>query len=356
MHMADALLSPQVGLSFGAVSAGTIAWCASRVRKTLDDHKVPLMGVLGAFVFAAQMINFTIPGTGSSGHIGGGLLLSVLLGPHAAFLTIASVLTIQAFFFADGGLLALGCNTFNLGVFPCFVALPFFRALAGRNNSGGRFAVATLSAAVVGLELGALGVVMETLLSGRSELTLGPFVALMGSIHLPIGIIEGLVTATVIGFVFKFRPELRAQPQGAVATGGSRASLKPVLASLGVLVLLTGGVFAWFASAHPDGLEWSIGKLTGGVELEGSEHGIPGTLGRLQQKTAFLPDYTFRRPADGTGAGEQAAVTANQGDGTAAWPAVDPGTSLSGIVGAGIVLLLAGSVGFLLTRSHENAA
>ena len=156
MHMADALLSPQVGLSFGAVSAGTIAWCASKVKKTLDDHKVPLMGVLGAFVFAAQMINFTIPGTGSSGHIGGGLLLSILLGPYAAFLAIASVLTIQAFFFADGGLLALGCNIFNLGVFPCFVALPLFRAIAGKNTSGGRFAAATLGAAVVGLELGAM--------------------------------------------------------------------------------------------------------------------------------------------------------------------------------------------------------
>jgi cobalt/nickel transport system permease protein len=354
--MADALLSPQVGLSFGAVSAGTIAWCASKVKKTLDDHKVPLMGVLGAFVFAAQMINFTIPGTGSSGHIGGGLLLSILLGPYAAFLTIASVLTIQAFFFADGGLLALGCNIFNLGVFPCFVALPLFLAIAGKNTSGGRFAAATLSAAVVGLELGAMGVVMETLLSGRSELTFGPFVALMGGIHLPIGIVEGLVTATVIGYVFKFRPELRSQSLGEMATGSSSVSLKPVLVFLGVLVLFTGGVFAWFASAHPDGLEWSIGKVTGKEELEGSEYGIAGTLGRLQEKTAFLPDYTFKSPAEGTGTGEKATEIAGKKESKATWPAVDPGTSVSGLVGAFIVLLLAGVVGFALTRSHQKTA
>jgi cobalt/nickel transport system permease protein len=124
MHMADALVSPAVGGVFWAAAAGTIAFCSARVRKGLDDRKVPLMGVLGAFVFAAQMINFTIPATGSSGHLGGGLLLAILLGPSAAYLTIASVLMIQSLFFADGGLLALGCNIFNLGVFPAFIAYP----------------------------------------------------------------------------------------------------------------------------------------------------------------------------------------------------------------------------------------
>jgi cobalt/nickel transport system permease protein len=88
MHMSDALLSPGIGLAFGAVSGGTLVYSAHKVKTTLDDHLVPLMGVLGAFVFAAQMINFTIPGTGSSGHLGGGLLLAVLLGPHAALLTL----------------------------------------------------------------------------------------------------------------------------------------------------------------------------------------------------------------------------------------------------------------------------
>src|SRR5512146_1590325 len=101
MHMADALISPAVGGTMWAASAGTIAYCAKKVRSDLDDRNVPLMGVLGAFLFAAQMINFSIPATGSSGHLGGGLLLTVLLGPYAAYLTIASVLVVQALFFAD---------------------------------------------------------------------------------------------------------------------------------------------------------------------------------------------------------------------------------------------------------------
>src|SRR5512134_4118717 len=145
MHMADALLSPAVGGTLWAASAGAIAYCSSKVRKELDDRKVPLMGVLGAFLFAAQMVNFSIPGTGSSGHIGGGLLLAILLGPHAAILTIASVLFIQALFFADGGLLALGCNIFNLGIFPAFIAYPFiYKPIAGSAPTRGKVSIAAL--------------------------------------------------------------------------------------------------------------------------------------------------------------------------------------------------------------------
>jgi ABC-type Co2+ transport system permease subunit len=96
MHMADALISPAVGGTMWAAAAGLVAYSSRKVKDELDDRKIPLMGVLGAFIFAAQMINFTIPGTGSSGHLGGALILAVLLGPYAAFLTIASVLTIQA--------------------------------------------------------------------------------------------------------------------------------------------------------------------------------------------------------------------------------------------------------------------
>jgi cobalt/nickel transport system permease protein len=132
MHMADALVSPAVGATLGAVSGALLIHSSWRLRKELDTGRVPLMGVLGAFVFAAQMINFSIPGTGSSGHLGGGLLLAILLGPQAAYLTIASVLVVQALFFADGGLLALGCNLFNLGFFPAFVAYPLLtRPLLG---------------------------------------------------------------------------------------------------------------------------------------------------------------------------------------------------------------------------------
>lgn len=346
MHMADALLSPAVGVSFWGLSGAALAYCAGRVRRSLDDHMVPLMGVLGAFVFAAQMINFTIPGTGSSGHLGGGLLLAVLLGPHAAFMTISSVLVVQAFFFADGGLLALGTNIFNLGVFPCFAGRALFRALAGRHPSARRTTAAAVTAATAGLELGATGVVAETLLSGRSELTLGPFAALMGGIHLPIGIVEGFVTAAVVGYVFKVRPELAARAFGAAQpeTTPLSRSLAPVLAALGIVALLAGGVVAWFGSSHPDGLEWSILRVTGKEELGGPGPGLPGRLAQVQGKTALLPDYALPAKEGGEPAGEV----------EPAWPAVDAGTSLSGLVGAMLTLALAGLVGFAFSRRRRG--
>ena len=150
MHMADALISPAVGGTMWLASAALAARSARRLETQADDRMVPLMGVAGAFVFAAQMVNFGIPGTGSSGHLGGGLLLAALLGPHAAFLVMASILTLQALLFADGGLLALGCNIFNLGALPCFVAYPLlFRPLAGRGDSSRRLLAASLVAALV---------------------------------------------------------------------------------------------------------------------------------------------------------------------------------------------------------------
>ena len=116
MHMADALVSPAVAGAAAAVSVTLLAVSARKIKRTDSEKIVPLMGVMGAFVFAAQMINFTIPGTGSSGHIVGGILLGAILGPWAAFLTLASVIVVQCLIFADGGLMALGCNLLNMGV------------------------------------------------------------------------------------------------------------------------------------------------------------------------------------------------------------------------------------------------
>ncbi len=149
MHMADALISPAVGGTMWAASAAAIAYCSKKVKEDLDERKVPLMGVLGAFVFAAQMINFTIPATGSSGHLGGGMLLAILLGPYAAFLVIASVLVVQALFFADGGLLALGCNIFNLGFFPAFIAYPLiYKKIVKGEITKGKLALGASLAAI----------------------------------------------------------------------------------------------------------------------------------------------------------------------------------------------------------------
>ncbi len=297
MHMADALVSPAVGGTLWAVAAGLLGWCARRVRRVLRDDLAPMMGVLGAFVFAAQMINFTIPGTGSSGHLGGGLLLAVLLGPHAAFLVIASVLTVQALFFADGGLLALGCNIVNLGLFPAFVAYPLvYRPLAGGDRVSPRAWWAALAAAVVGLQLGALGVVLETQLSGLSDLPLGAFLLLMQPIHLAIGIVEGLATGAVVAFVAHARPEALPEP----AAGPARLSIRGLLLVLLALAAVTGGVLSWLASTHPDGLEWSIAGVTGReerAEPAGRVHGGPAGAHRAAPR--------LRVPRRGGGAGRR---------------------------------------------------
>ncbi|MDR2729462.1 MAG: energy-coupling factor ABC transporter permease, partial [Treponema sp.] len=125
MHMTDALLSPAVGLGLCAVSAAANVYAVKKIRKDdLCEKKIPVMGVMGAFVFAAQMINFTIPATGSSGHIGGGILLAAMIGGFPALLSISAVLIIQCLFFADGGLFAIGCNIFNMGVIPCLIVYP----------------------------------------------------------------------------------------------------------------------------------------------------------------------------------------------------------------------------------------
>ncbi|MEI7948548.1 MAG: energy-coupling factor ABC transporter permease, partial [bacterium] len=288
MHMADALISPAVGGALWVVSGGLIVLCARKVKQIVRENLVPLMGLLGAFIFAAQMINFSIPGTGSSGHLGGGLILTLLLGPYAAFLVIASVLTVQAFFFADGGLLALGCNIFNLGFFPAFVAYPLiYRSIAGNQHGTLRARVATLAAAIIGLQLGALSVVLETLASGISELPFATFVVMMLPIHLAIGIVEGLATVAVISFVARARPEALVD----AAPGLPSRSLRPVLVGLALAAVVTGGLASWFASTHPDGLEWAIARVSGKEEMPEAESGVHKELAALQEKTALLPDY-----------------------------------------------------------------
>ena len=220
MHMADALLSPAVGGVMWVAAAGTLAYSATKLSKgdleDLDnpksisfDKKIPLMGVLGAFVFASQMINFTIPGTGSSGHIGGGILLASLLGPEAGFLTIASVLVIQCLFFADGGLLALGCNMINMGFFACFIGFPFiYKKILKNGFTPTKIMIASIISVVISLQLGAFGVVCETMLSGVTELPFSTFVILMQPIHLAIGLVEGILTGCVLIFIYNAKPEL----------------------------------------------------------------------------------------------------------------------------------------------------
>ncbi|MBI4595339.1 MAG: energy-coupling factor ABC transporter permease [Candidatus Tectomicrobia bacterium] len=334
MHMSDALLSPAVGTTFWVGSFVVLAHCARRLRENMDEKIIPLMGAIGAFIFAAQMINFTIPGTGSSGHLGGGLMLAIVLGPHAAFLAIASILTIQSLFFADGGILALGCNIWNLGFYPCFMAYPliFQTIKKDHHSSTKRILIASVLSAVVGLQLGALSVVAQTLFSGQSELTFKVFASMMLPIHLAIGLVEGVITAGVVNYINRIRPEI-LYSSAELKPFASSISLKRLLLFFLCLSLITGGLISWFASTNPDGLEWSIAKITGKHDLPAPNTGIASELKKIQNRTALLPDYNFK-------AEEKRSDQKGPDKTETPWPRVEAGTSVSGLLGSLMALCL----------------
>jgi cobalt/nickel transport system permease protein len=348
MHMADALLSPPVGGAFWVISGGMAAYSAARLKREKTEQIVPLMGVLGAFVFGAQMINFSIPGTGSSGHIGGGMLLAMLLGPPAAFITMASVLIVQCLFFADGGLLALGANVFNMGVFSCFVGYVVYRAVAGGNPSPARLSAGAIVGTVVALELGAMSVVLQTLLSGRSDVPFGRFAALMMGIHLPIALVEGMMTAAVVSFVFRLRPRIvgeslgirvGSEPPAQAQAAAPRVGAGTLVVALGGLAVLAAGFLSWFASAKPDGLEFSLAKVRAAETVPAE--GLKKTLARVQDKISIFPDYGFAR--------REKADAAERTEPAQGWLASpEAGASVSGLVGSGLVVLLVSGVSGLL--------
>jgi len=301
--MADALISPVVGGVMWATSVGVAAYSIKKIRNDLDQKKIPLMGVMGAFIFATQMINFSIPGTGSSGHLGGGLLLAILLGPYAGFMTMFSILAIQALFFADGGLLALGSNVFNLGFFTCFIAYPLiYKRIMIKGYSPKRIFIASMLSSIVGLQLGAFSVVVETLFSGKTELPFNTFLLLMQPIHLAIGIIEGLVTTAIVTFVWKARPEL-------IDNDNLKSiSTKKVIIMLVVATIIAGGFLSMFASKNPDGLEWALIKSSNNQQI-------------VQDNTAPL-------------------ITQNNG--------------VSGIIGSGITLLITTVIGIIISKVKKK--
>lgn len=313
MHMADALVAPAVAGTMYAASAAAAAYSIRRVRLENEPKKIPAMGVMGAFVFAAQMINFTIPGTGSSGHICGGVLLTAMLGPFAGFLTMVGILLIQCLIFADGGLLALGCNIWNMAFYGCFVGgLLIWKPFMKRGISGRKITAASLAACVLTLQMGAFSVTLETLASGITELPFPAFVGMMQPIHLAIGLAEGLVTAAVLCFVHGARPEMLWT---AKRDGEGKLGIQKTLVILTAAAAIIAGAVSLMASALPDGLEWSIERVAGGEELSAAGS-VYEAAESVQSATALLPDYGFAF-------GDYAA-----------------GTTVSGLVGGALVLLL----------------
>jgi cobalt/nickel transport system permease protein len=208
MHMSDGLVNPPTAAVFGLIAVIGLAIAASRARRDLDDRTAPMAGLVTAFVFAVQMINFPIL-PGASGHLLGGALVAILVGPWVGSMCIAIVLVVQAVLFADGGLTALGTNIVNMafvGVFTGYAVAVALRRFAARSR-GGLVAVAFV-AALLNTVVASLSFVLQYAIGGAGGATLGTVFALMVGFHVLIGIGEGVITAATVGAVASVRPDL----------------------------------------------------------------------------------------------------------------------------------------------------
>lgn len=294
MHMADALVAPVVAGTMYLCSSAVAGYSIKKVRLEDNPKKIPVMGVMGAFIFATQMINFAIPGTGSSGHLAGGMLLSALLGPYAGFLTMIGVLVIQCLMFADGGILALGCNIWNMAFYSCFIgAIIIWKSIMKRGISKRKITVASILSCVITLQLGAFSVVLETVASGITQLPLVTFLSVMQPIHLAIGFVEGLITAAVLCFIYEARPELLWGIGGKEIFSKGKLSFKNTLIIFSVATTIIAAIVSLVASRLPDGLEWSISRITGNTELNTANR-INDMVSNFQKSIALLPDYSIK--------------------------------------------------------------
>jgi len=205
MHIPDGFLEPQVWGPMAAATVALIAWSAKKAKEGLREKEIPLMGVMGAFIFAAQMINFPVA-AGTSGHLLGGVLLAVLLGPYAAALVMTCVLVVQCFLFQDGGLTALGANIFNMGIVAAFPGYWIFALLRGVLRGDKGYFVGAFLAAWATVVLSAALVAIELSLSGTTPLTQS--LMAMISVHAIIGLFEGGITVAVLRFIRAVRPDL----------------------------------------------------------------------------------------------------------------------------------------------------
>lgn len=273
MHLGNGIICPVTGIPMLAIAGAAAIYAYKKAKNDFSKDKIFSVAAAAGLVFALQMINFSIPQTGSSGHIIGGILLSALIGRYAGFLAMCSILIVQAVFFADGGLLALGCNIFNMGVLSCFVAYPLlYKPLAKRSKP----VAGAILASVGALQLGSIAVVLEGALSGSIAMSsVWNFTGLMQMIHLPIGLVEGIVTAAVV-VAAKF------------------ASSKKLSYFLSITAVILAGVISPYASQKPDGLEWSLLNISDSVvmQTQGLLYEISQTV---QAKSAIFTGmpYTF---------------------------------------------------------------
>jgi len=268
LHIPDGFLSIAISIFFWAATIVMVSLAVSRTSESLGEKQIPLMGVMAAFIFAAQMLNFPVAG-GTSGHFLGGALAAIVLGPWAGILVMTAVVSVQGLLFQDGGLLVMGANIFNMGILTAVIGFGLYRLVSG-GSRGVRLAVAGVAAWTATMAA-ALITALQLWLSSTTRLEI-VFPAMMG-VHALIGVGEALITVAAIAFIERTRPDL-ISAEKAKASGGSGWVIA------GLVVTLLAVLISPFASSNPDGLErvaTDIGFLDRGLD------------------TTFqiLPDYTI---------------------------------------------------------------
>jgi cobalt/nickel transport system permease protein len=326
MHMANELLSVPVAAGTMAIAAGALGVICKKVKQVIAADKLALMGILGAFVFAGQMVNFQLPAMpGTSGHMIGAVLLAIILGPHLGAIVISSVVIVQCLIFQDGGLLALGCNI-------KMVTVGQFSAL--------RVYIGAMLACLIAVEAGAILVPVQAALSGVLAVPFSTFLITMLGVHFLVGLIEGLITVAVLGYLQQVRPDvvLNSLP------GKIRLSRKVVLATLAVSSVIIGAGLSLIASDYPDGLEWSYAERPDQPEFKAiisNNDARVTAVEDFQTKYTPLPDYSVR-PSHLGQAVEQK---------------TDPGvgwTSFAGVAGSGVTMALIWLVAWVLRKKQAS--
>ena len=262
LHIPDGFLSFAVSILCWLISAVTISLAVSRSNKSLGERQVPLMGVMAAFIFAAQMINFPVAG-GTSGHLLGGALAAITLGPWAGMLVMTAVIAVQALLFQDGGLLVMGANILNMGLITAAIGYGLYRGV----SKGSRTLKLTVAgiAAWISVMAGALFTSLQLWLSGTSQLQV--VIPAMLTVHALIGLGEALITVAALGFILQTRPDLLGRHSES-AMGSRGWVVAGALISLAVVLLSP------LASTDPDGLN----RVATDLGFIGSAHARTGPL------------------------------------------------------------------------------
>ena len=281
MHIPDGFLNLYVSLICWMITAITISVAVSRTNKSLGEKQVPLMGVMAAFIFAAQMINFPVAG-GTSGHLLGGALAAIMLGPWAGMLVMTAVIAVQALLFQDGGLLVMGANILNMGLITCAIGYGLYRSAAGGSRML-KLSVAGI-AAWLSVMAGAFFTALQLWLSGTSQLQV--VIPAMLFVHALIGLGEAVITVAALSFVLQTRPDLLGENSES-AKGSKGWIISGIVISLIVLFLSP------LASTNPDGLN----RVAADLGFIRSAQSNAGPLAGY--KITFLADASVSKIAAG---------------------------------------------------------